>query len=69
MKHDSQTTIKTINRLHNRYTAKLLDELQQVNAPNIITYFVRGMLSRYTNDIKKEIFGVEPEVKKERYEQ
>lgn len=41
-----------INKLHGRYLAKLVTQLTEVRASEIIIEFVKLQLSRYTNDIK-----------------
>ena len=47
--------IELVNKLHRRHTAKLLDALNGINAPQIIIDAVNRQFSFYSNDIKNQV--------------
>jgi type IV secretory pathway VirB6-like protein len=57
---------KTINRLHNRHYAKIIDKLEQVNAPAIIIDTVKQQFSFYTKDIKEQVLSKSKDYKYEK---
>jgi len=44
-----------INKLHNRHVAKILSQLNEVKAPQIIIDAVKRQFSYYTTDIKEQV--------------
>lgn len=44
-----------LNQLHNRYLARLLTRLEEINIPTIALEAVKIQLSQYTTDVKKSI--------------
>jgi hypothetical protein len=44
-----------INKLHNRHVAKILTQLNEIKAPQIIIDAVKRQFSYYTTDIKEQV--------------
>lgn len=44
-----------INKLHNRHVAKILSQLNEIKAPQIIIDAVKRQFSYYTTDIKEQV--------------
>lgn len=59
------TQEKSINRLHNRHYAKIIDKLEQVDAPSIIIDAVKQQMSFYTKDIKQQVLSKSKDYKNE----
>lgn len=49
--------MELVNQLHRRHTAKLLDALNEIKAPQIIISAVKTQFSFYTNDIKNQVLA------------
>ena len=57
MKKEDQQ--KELKRLHNRYIARMMCELDEVNTPQVIKNAVKAQMSFYTNDIDKQVIMIE----------
>lgn len=44
-----------INKLHNRHVAKILTQLNEIKAPQIVIDAVKRQFSYYTTDIKEQV--------------